>query len=175
MFRRFVIVCWVLFFLVALSGVIGGAIGMHNHRLLLNLRDSEMIANNVTDYYAIRSQLQRKSSFEYARLKKARERAGIAPVHGGDSEENIFGKDFLEEVRAIEEKLLEGSETVTVEEGERLSDESRDSADAAAKYVSQLQSGFYVGRHSMWLAVWVLLWNLIWHIGHWVWEGRKVQ
>ena len=182
MFRRFIIVCWVLFSLGAVTGLVGLA-GYQYYDVkaeafaerqraageppqITNLDDAAFVARKIKDgtlkgerrkiaLQALREFLQAQGleqGTETPRQELERLRAEQGALPALPDGFVLDEQLPLEEVGVIEA-------VIELERRNRV----------------RMEAFGIVGAIGGILAGLFLVWNMIWHTGHWVWMGRKVE
>ena len=167
MFRRFMIVCWVLFSLGAVTGLVGLA-GYQYYDVkaqalaerqgsareppqIKNLDDASFVVDKIKD----------------GTLKGERRKIALQALREFDQRQRVeqgteTPRQELERLRA-EQGL--GTDGVGVIEAQ---------VELERRYRVRMEPFGVAGAIGGILAGFFLLWNIIWHTAHWVWMGRKV-
>ena len=152
MFRRFMIVCWMLF---GILGAIGSVIWVNQWRT-----DSEIqqyTPSLIRDAY---------EAIDHFNWVIEQEEATIAA-----------GEEAIRRIRAgtwtattTEEEVL-----AKIAERERYVKPFREKKEALSRLARKRNDLRRLKEMSFATATAVLLWNIIWHICHWVWMGRNIK
>jgi len=155
------IVCWVLFGILASLAIFGIAVSHYYENQILNISDHVIKPEHDEPYEIVRA-------LEY----------------GLDAAEELIRRHELREQPAspLPEGFVLDPPTISMENEKIPIDEVRakrtelsEKYRIARKHESKIEGGNVVAYLSFFAALVMLLWNIIWHTGHWVWVGRKVQ
>jgi len=162
MFRKFMIVCWVLFGLFVMGAAINGYFYIQYGNQVLELRNQNMIDKGIIDPAKIRNAFYSIAT-EYELTLSWRRKVASA-------------SDVLDEIAASESKPVYADSYTDLSDTElslaKL--EARKTALAAQQLFSRRWDAELKIYMASLNAAMMLLWNGLWHTGHWVWKRRKV-
>ncbi len=163
MFRKFMIVCWVLFGLMVMGAVINGYSYIQYGNQVLELRDQNMIDKGIIDPDKIGNAFYSIAT-EYELTLSWRKKVASA-------------SDVLDEIAAAESKPVYADSYTDLSDTElSLAElEAREAASAAHQLFSRRWDAEILIYMASLNAAMILVWNVHWHTGHWVWKRRKVK
>jgi len=162
MFRRFMIVCWVLFGLFVMRAAINGYSYIQYGNQVLELRNQNMIDKGVIEPHKIRNAFYSLATEYELTLSWRRKVASASSV--------------LDEIAAAESKPVYADLYTGVSDAElSLAElEAREAASAAQQLFSRRWDAEILIYMASLYAAMILVWNVLWHTGHWVLKRRKV-
>ncbi len=163
MFRKFMIVCWVLFGLFVMGAAINGYSYIQYGNQVLDLRNQNMIDKGIIDPDKIRNAFYSIAT-EYELTLSWRKKVASA-------------SDVLDEIAAAESKPVYADLYTGLSDTElSLAElEAREAASAAQQLFSRRWDAEILIYMASLNAAMILVWNVLWHTGHWVWKRRKVK
>ena len=165
MFRRFMVVCWVLLGSAAIATAIG-AVGFSNTLSMMRNIGDEVAkptrADNHHDIFYYWHDLQANTR------PTAGSNEGIIKILDQFFEPEVWSETVDSDVSR--EIALRNAKTRV-----RLRDEIVTNAENATRLYSIAET--YTLAQSLGLLFMgvLLVWNIIWHVGHWIWMGRQTE
>lgn len=203
MFRRFMIVCWVLFGLAIVTSAAGWGIYKYSYTQILTIRDSAGVKPEYDQPEQIADALVSIQAIYTARIQLLEADEPDEPMTRQEAiaeSERRLKLDSAEraaEPDSIQRALTYVSRQIALDRAEKAAkpflEEEPDLdkktipvlKEIGAKNAADLDTVTqYGGRVRVALLAWeaaivsalaILLWNVLWHIGHWIREGRKEQ